>query len=186
MGTTDYTNAANYDVFAYILSQFPSLNDAGLTGYSFIYPEIPDAESDNPTVAGFKGFFALLDTEDKSSLVDLWEPINKHINATWPGRQAGYCLESYPSFLSWRSGINDADNEAGLDLLVGSWLLDKKALTTDLKELASALRTFTGVLTQWRISLRAKAWLTLSQQAEVMLYCPPGGRLTSMLVIFFV
>ena len=144
MGTTDYTNAANYDVFAYILSQFPSLSDAGLTGYSFVIPEILDPVSGNSTIALFLGAFALLDTEDENVLMDLWEPINEHINATWPGWQAAYYLEYHPSFLSWWTAHHDADDQAGLDLLVGSWLLDKKALTADLEELASALRTFAG------------------------------------------
>lgn len=86
IGTTDYTSPVFWDMIAYVISQFPSLGDAGVTGYSYWYPETPYPYGNTTiTVAGMLGDFMVQDTQDESVIENFFNPIWEHINATWPG-----------------------------------------------------------------------------------------------------
>lgn len=50
IGTLDLDNPSNYDTLAYILSNYPSLGDAGVAGYSYYYPVSPNPLGGNASV----------------------------------------------------------------------------------------------------------------------------------------
>lgn len=120
-----------FDMIAYVLSQFPSLSEQGLSGYSAFTPAIPDPTgSSNATVGGFE-MTAVLRDSSPDAMRRLWEPVLAHINATWPGRfQVASQSKSFASFLEWYKVHYDQD-PAGTDIYIGSRLLDKAALTGD-------------------------------------------------------
>ena len=126
------------DVIAYFLSQFPSLGDAGLSGYVFMVAGYPNPfDGGNTTVGGVYGLLAVQDTQDPSALLSLVGPPLAHIAATWPGYLMVPNVTAYPSFWAWFKDYAD-NNPAGTDVFVGSRLLDERALTADLDASAAA------------------------------------------------
>lgn len=153
IGTTDASNPASFDVFAYILSQFPSLSDAGVSGYGIITPPMPNPANSSGTIARLGGVFFLQDTQDESAILALWEPIVAHVTATWPGWSSVNSTSTYPSLYSWWVNHQTLTG-AGPDYLIGSRLLDATALTANLTAAAEAWQRFTagGVGTAYLVS----------------------------------
>lgn len=145
-----------FDMSAYILSQFPSLGDQGLSGYSYVIANMPvsvlglfpggddqgpSALDPNATVGGFI-FTGVVQNSSPEALRKLWDPIFAHVNATWPGRfMLVYLPASFPSFLGWFAENYDT-TEAGIDTITGSRLLDRRALTANLTALSAAFERF--------------------------------------------
>ena len=145
LGTPNYTDPSIWEVYTYLLTQYPRLGDLGLSGYSFIVPETPFAlDGEDVTVAGYETVFILQDTQDPADMQKIWDPILDHINATWPGWFAFPTIQTYPTFLAWYNENHDLDLEAGTDALVGSRLLDAKALTADASETIPIWKQFTA------------------------------------------
>jgi hypothetical protein len=142
--TLDVTNTrAIFDMIAYVLSQFPSLGDQGLSGYAYFSPALSGAltAGSNLTVGGFFMVGALQDSTPEA-MRTLWEPIFTHVNETWPGMfQQLYQPKSYPSFLAYFTENHD-QSPAGLNEYVGSRLLDRHALTSDLAKSSAAFERF--------------------------------------------
>ncbi|SPQ19540.1 17c0ff80-6478-469b-8018-7a82ef6159b7 [Thermothielavioides terrestris] len=128
------------DMIAYVLSNFPSFGDQGLSGYSYFSPAITDPDlGGNTTIGGFIMSAALRDSSPEA-MSRLWDPVLAHINATWPGLfRAIPRPASYPSFLAWYRDHYD-QSTAGADIYLGSRLLDKAALTADPAKTAAALQ----------------------------------------------
>ena len=117
-----------------------------MSGYSYIIPETQqEVDGFNLTVAGYEGVFVLQDTQNPHDILKLWNPILDHINSTWPGWLAYPTVLEYPSFKAWYDLYQDADNEAGTDILVGSRLLDEKALTASTDKSIPNWKQFTIV-----------------------------------------
>lgn len=144
---TDAKSKFVYDVIAYGLSLFPSLGDAGLSGYSLISPgienpvPIPGAPKE---VAGILGQFIVQDVEDPEYTEKIWKPINETIQKRWSGAvQLIVGKEEYPSFLKWFDVHYDQDTAGNSSYLV-SRLLSKEALDGDQDALKVALKSAMG------------------------------------------
>ncbi|KAM6514032.1 hypothetical protein FALCPG4_015212 [Fusarium falciforme] len=131
-----------YDFIAYTLSLFPSLADAGLSGYAFIMSRIPNpipSPGAPAEVAGILGMFMLQDTEDTQAMSNLLAPINQTIQARWPGGvQVIPGITPYKSFLAWFDVTYDQRTAGNSSYLV-SRLLDKHALQSDRTSLSAAV-----------------------------------------------
>lgn len=145
------------DMAAYALGNFPSLMDAGLTGYTFLFPDIPNPlpfGPQNTTVGGIFGTVHLLDTQDPQDVLDLLNPLVKHINVTWPGKfQTFFDPTPYASFWDWFQASYDK-SAAGSNTLVGSRLLTKETLQgTDQSVLSAALAQYAtgGIATAYLV-----------------------------------
>jgi len=131
-------------MIAYMLSQFPSLGDSGISGYSYFFSSYPNPLP-NATTPKIAGMLLLLTLQDHppSALSNLLAPALTHVNTTWPSTfQITTIPEHHPSFYAWFQTHYDT-SPAGLNLLVGSRLLPRSALTTNLTQSAAALRQFT-------------------------------------------
>lgn len=95
-----------------------------------------------PPVASFEAVFVLPDPASATELEELWAPFWTHVNETYPDQivasgKSKLFPDLYSTFLVY------ADNsEAGVDKVVGSWLLPAETLTDD--ALTGALETFLG------------------------------------------
>jgi hypothetical protein len=154
IGTTDTTSPAFYDMLAYLLSQYPSLADAGVSGYSYWTPYLQYAPG--VYVSAYLGDFVVQDTQDPSVIEDLFAPVFAHINATWPDTfsLASPTATTHPSFQSWYAVHYDTST-VGNDTYVGSRLLSRPALCANLTASAAAYRAFaarTGLATAYLVS----------------------------------
>lgn len=149
-------------MIAYVLGQFPSLADQGLSGYAFLFHALPpffDANAADPN-APVSGLFmsAALQlpqtncscsscSSGSETMHRLWDPVLAHINRTWPGLfTASFQTQTFPSFLSWFHSNFDS-SPAGDNSYVGSRLLDAPALArlaSGGEEGSAALARFAG------------------------------------------
>lgn len=141
---TDAKSKFVYDLIAYGLSLYPSLGDAGFSGYTMISPgienpiPIPGAPKE---VAGILGQFIVQDVEDPEYTEKIWKPINETIQKRWPGAvQLLVGKDEYPSFLKWFDVHYDRDTAGNSSYMV-SRLLSKEALDGDEDSLKGALKS---------------------------------------------
>ncbi|KAM5342131.1 hypothetical protein ACJ41O_015162 [Fusarium nematophilum] len=131
-----------YEAIAYALSLYPSLGDAGMSGYTFVtsrvanpFP-IPGAPKE---VAGVMGQFIVQDVDDPDYVQNVWKPINETIQKRWSGAvQLIVGIEHYDSFLDWFDLHYDQGTAGNSSYLV-SRLLGEEALDGDQAALAKAL-----------------------------------------------
>ncbi|KAK7408473.1 hypothetical protein QQX98_009340 [Neonectria punicea] len=143
MAITDPDASFLYDAIAYALSQFPSMGDAGLSGYTYITSRLPNPVP-SPGVpeelAGVLGQFVLQETEDVQSLQNILKPINQTIQERWSGAvQVITSTKPYSSFLAWFEDHYDQGTAGNSSYLV-SRLLDRHALESDEATLANAVQ----------------------------------------------
>jgi len=124
-----------YDAAAYAFTQYPGIVDAGWAGYGFVQPS-------NSTVPGVGSQF-YVDWfgfgRNATQLIELVAPIANYINVTWPNEfQVFVTVISFPSFYAYWSSNTDTGSPVGVDIVIGSRLLDKKAI--DNRNLASFLQ----------------------------------------------
>jgi hypothetical protein len=129
-----------WDFSTYLLSQYPALSELGIGGYGTLSPN----SSVNSTLyGGFAGIFyipALYPTNTSSSLASAFSPIINHVQTTWPGQfQTLISEKTYPQFNDFFL-VTSGPDYAGIDIQVGSRLLDAKALSGDLPALKKALK----------------------------------------------
>ena len=137
--TTNVSDPAIWDMVAYVLGQFPSLGDKGLTGYAYFFPAVPNPfDGGNTTVGGILLSVAILDSTTEA-MTDLFAPVLAYINSTWPSFIAGLAPTVYPTFYSFFQENHDT-NPAGINQFIGSRLLDAKALTSNLTRNADVYR----------------------------------------------
>ncbi|KAF8855701.1 FAD-binding domain-containing protein [Acephala macrosclerotiorum] len=139
-GTDSY-----WDVISLIQSQFPSLDEHGISAYTFIVPSFMSAEFNiTSPVDGFYGIFILpsLHPENTSeSLTAAVKQVLADATSAYPGRFATYTnTTSYEDFWGYYK-TNNGPLDAGNDGLLGSRLLDGKALMGNLSALAEAYKT---------------------------------------------
>ena len=131
-----------WDMLAYVLAQYPSLGDAGLAGYSFLFDNF-NPTFGSPAVSGVQASFVLQDTQDAKDMLKLWTPIFEHINTTWPGFSIVPNITEYSSFWEWYQPNKD-DFAAGKNQYIFSRLLDDKALTGDRNATRDAFRALSA------------------------------------------
>jgi hypothetical protein len=132
-----------FDFSSYVLSQFPSLGDGGLSGYAFVLKNFLSPFDNSSYIAGIVGLTVMLDTADATDMDRLWAPVVEHVNATWPGITYFSIKTTFPSVWEWFK-VNKDNTAAGGNSYVGSRLLDKAALTNNVTALAEAYESFTG------------------------------------------
>lgn len=131
-----------FPAVSYLVSQFPNLGDKGLSGYSYLLSDFPNPyDGGNTSVAGFFGSFVIQDTQDPADMSKLWAPVLKYVNKTWPDLMIVPNVTTYTSFLDWYS-VNYDKADAGYDQYVGSRLLDRDVLTSNLTANAEAFKQF--------------------------------------------
>ena len=140
-------NAAFWDVVAYILSQYPSLDEQGISTYSFIASSFTSAELNiTSPVDGHLGVFLLPALHSSNSSDSLTATItNLFAEATAPYPFQFFksiTTQTYPDFWAWYS-VNNGPNDAGHNQIVGSRLLDEKALTGNLTALKETYKAIT-------------------------------------------
>jgi len=136
---TTSDNPQAFDMLAYVVAQFPDFVDKGLSGYPLIYSTVPNF-IDNTTslIKGMIGRVMLLDTHKVSDMMDLWQPIFDHINATWTRMTATVNITAFPSFNDfYRVGYDSSST--GHESVMGSRLLDRDALTSSPANLRAVL-----------------------------------------------
>ncbi|KAK2592435.1 hypothetical protein QQS21_009851 [Conoideocrella luteorostrata] len=123
-------------IISYIISQLPTLMDAGLSGYGYIAYQFPNPipiPGLSGTIDGFVGSGVL---QDKSvqELNNIFKPLKEALHEKWPGEATLFNLGfPYDSFLSWFSANYDK-SEAGNHAYVVSRLLDKETLAKNTSE----------------------------------------------------
>ncbi|KAL9070885.1 MAG: hypothetical protein Q9157_005661 [Trypethelium eluteriae] len=130
-----------WDIMGHLLAQLPDLSAANVSAFTYLYPNITPSESGGP-VASFEGVFALPEPTSSSSLEDLLTPIWRYVNETYPNQTVTQAKSTvYPNLYSLFLDFAD-DSAAGVDKVVGSWLLPPDTLTDD--AFTDALISFLG------------------------------------------
>lgn len=110
------------EAMSWMATQFPAIIDGGAMCYGNITP----ASSTTPTIF-YGGFQAPNMTVAQTSA--LLDPIAKHINATFaPDVIAGTETQEWSSYYDWWINNQDTATPKGADILIGSRILDEKAL----------------------------------------------------------
>ncbi|EPE10440.1 fad binding domain-containing protein [Ophiostoma piceae UAMH 11346] len=139
-------NANAFDMIAYVVSQFPHLADAGISGYPIIFNKVKNfIDGSDTVIKGIIGKIIITKTNDASILAGKMESIMNHVNATWPGSMFGhYNTTYYPNFQAWYAENYDG-SPTGYDNIMASRLLDRAALTDDMLSLKTALAKFSAI-----------------------------------------
>jgi hypothetical protein len=130
---------------AYILSQYPSLDDQGISVYSFIAPSFSSADTAAP-VNGYIGSFLLPVLHPSNSSDSLKSAVSKIITqatAPYPFQFfSSVKTKTYSDFWAWYS-VNNGPLDANHDQVLGSRLFDGKALTANLTALKQTFQKVT-------------------------------------------
>lgn len=140
-------NAAFWDVISYILSQYPALDDQGISVYSFMVASFASAELNiTSPIDGYIGAFSIPALHPSNSSDSLNAAITKLFSdatAAYPFQFfTSVTAQTYPDFWAWYS-VNNGPNDAGHDQVLGSRLLDRKALTGNLTALKETFKAIT-------------------------------------------
>jgi hypothetical protein len=139
---TSANNTHAFDMIAYFLSKFPSLSDAGVSGYPQIFKSVYSYLSPTVPVSGLMGLVLMLDTTNSSDITSLFDPIFSYINTTWPGEFAFSATPTwYSSHYAWYE-VNYDPSPAGYENVMSSRLLDREALTGNLTMAKEAYELF--------------------------------------------
>ncbi|KAL3301671.1 FAD binding domain-containing protein [Colletotrichum asianum] len=145
---------------AYVLSQMPALERAGMSMYCTSSRMLMDnpfpVQSLPAQIAGVMGVALLQDQVDPEAMRELWQPINATIAARWPEAMFVLQTEHFASWFDWFDKYRDA-RPVGYHLIFASRLLDEAALTEDVDALAAAVGTATervGRVTAFLVSGR--------------------------------
>ncbi|KAH9887786.1 FAD binding domain-containing protein [Xylariomycetidae sp. FL2044] len=133
-----------FDMIAYMVSKFPSLADAGVSGYPSIFNRVPTESGQGTSlVSGINGKIIMLDTRNEDDIKNILEPIFDHINSTWPGFTFASETKSYKSHYEWYE-VNYDPSPVGYSNIMSSRLLDEKALTSNLTASKVAFERFSA------------------------------------------
>ncbi|KAL5319321.1 hypothetical protein ACEPPN_012372 [Leptodophora sp. 'Broadleaf-Isolate-01'] len=136
-----------WDAMANILSQYPTLDEQGLSGYAYLAPNFlnPDWNITNP-VDGFAGTFllpALSSSNTSASLERVLKTLFADATAAYPGQFfSSVSVKSFPDFWAWYKDSN-GPLDAGQNQVLGSWLVDGETLTGNLTVLKEGYRAAT-------------------------------------------
>lgn len=138
-------NPHAFDMVAYMLGQFPSLVDAGVSGYPIILKASPSILGNYTAyTSGMIGKFMMVNTTNVTDMATVFQPLFNHINSTWPGSfQIGVNITSYPDFYGWYEENYDG-SPVGYENVMGSRLLDAEALAGNTTATKLAFEQFAG------------------------------------------
>jgi hypothetical protein len=138
---------AYWDVFASILAQFPKLGAQGISTYSFLAPSfVSPSLNITSAVDAYYGVFMLPLLHPGNSSATLIAAINDVLNTAKAPYPAQFVTSvtgtAYPDFWSWYQN-NNGPLDAGSDVVLGSRLLDEKALTANTTAVKEAYKIIT-------------------------------------------
>jgi hypothetical protein len=135
-------NSTTYwEILSYFLAQYPTLSAANISSYTYLFANT--TSSDGEAVASFQGVFALPDASSAISLADIWAPFWAHVNETYPNQTTTKVVSNlFPNLYAMYEKYADP-SKAGVDKVVGSWLLPPGTLTKN-EDFSDALITFMG------------------------------------------
>lgn len=134
------SSTSAFKMIAYMLSHFPSLADAGVSGYPIVFNSVPSDDGSHP-VSGLMGKVIMLNTSDPAMIMSQFQPLFDHVNATWPGYEFLANTSVYKDHFSWY--LENYDNSpVGYENIMGSRLLDQKALQQNESAVVKAMETF--------------------------------------------
>ncbi|KAK1585369.1 FAD binding domain-containing protein [Colletotrichum navitas] len=131
------------DLAAYFLSQAPSLEKAGMSGYALINSHMPNpisAPGLPPNAAGVIGVSLLQDDADLDEVSRIWASVNQTVAERWPQVTFLSSNAQFPTWLDYYDENYD-HNKAGINKLLVSRLIDEQTLTGDADALAGAVET---------------------------------------------
>jgi hypothetical protein len=127
-----------WDAVTLLFTEVPRLSDAGMTGYTYIYPNTTACNIGVPCSL-FAAAFLMLDAKP-GTLPKLFAPIIDKINSTWPGTVKFIGNEQqYSNFYSWWYPNRDT-SPYGNDIMIGSRLLDGESLSRPAEEIKKMLK----------------------------------------------
>jgi hypothetical protein len=155
---------AFWDVMTNMLSQFPSLNDQGISSYNNIAANITVPELNITTpINGFSGFFVLPLVSPSNTSDSFATVIRSFVsNTTGPYPLqvvSSLSFTTYPNFFDFYQ-VGNGPLNGGDDVMLGSRLLDGKALTRNLTALKEAIQLATppGQVTQANLVGGKNVW----------------------------
>ncbi|KAL8818847.1 MAG: hypothetical protein Q9191_007851, partial [Dirinaria sp. TL-2023a] len=138
------------DAVAAVHTYYPDLSDRGFSGYGSWSISSPSPIIENYTgsypVAGFTQIYAIFNTSLPVAL-DLFSPLSNKLqslqNAT-TGLYTSTRTYAFPTYWAYYSTLSNVSSPIGQSAALGSRLLDRRALTSDLPALKSTLNTLAG------------------------------------------
>ncbi len=151
LGTSPFLTNQFWDVIANVLSQYPELDSQGISAYTFITPNFtsPSLNITSP-LSAYYGIFSLplLPSRPSNTTASLVSSIQNLFSAatkSYPGMFfTSITSKEYPNFNAYYI-LNNGPLDAGSDVILGSRLLDAKALTGNLTALKETFKAVTPV-----------------------------------------
>lgn len=127
------------DALTLIYENYPTLSDAGFSGYGSweLASPLP------PNTAGYRHAFAAFD-KTPTELEQYFEPIKNLLNAYQPHLKIEIIYSAYSTFYDYYYTLSNVTSPAGQASALGSRLLDRKALTANPVALKDTLTAIVG------------------------------------------
>lgn len=120
-------STAYWESVAYMIAQYPTLADSNVAAFTYLYPNT-SAAGLGGDMASFEAVFALYDPASSSTLESLLEHYVQQINKNYSNQITAKVNSTvFPNFRSMFIEYAD-DKGAGVDKVVGSWLLPPDTL----------------------------------------------------------
>ncbi|KAL6884721.1 hypothetical protein GGI43DRAFT_432980 [Trichoderma evansii] len=119
---TKPNSTAYWESVAYMIAQYPTLADSNVAAFTYLYPNT-SAAGLGEDMASFEAVFALYDPDSPSTLGSFLEPYVNQIKYNYSSQITTKVTSTiFPNFRSMFLEYAD-DKGAGVDKVVGSWLL---------------------------------------------------------------
>lgn len=124
------------DALALIYQNYPTVSDAGFSGYGSweLASPLP------PNTAGYRHAFAVFD-RTSAELEQYFQPINDLLKAYQPRLKIDIVYSAYPTYWAYYYALSNITVPVGQAAALGSRLLDREALTASPVALKNALTT---------------------------------------------
>lgn len=127
---TTPNSTAYWESVAYMVAQYPTLANSSVAAFTYLYPNTSAAGLGGDK-ATFEAVFAIYDPSSSTTLEDLLDPYVQQIEKDFPNQITTKVSSTvFPNFHSMFLKYAD-DNGAGVDKVVGSWLLPPDTLKED-------------------------------------------------------
>ncbi len=133
-----------FDWITYLVRQFPSFVDQGITGYPIIFNSIKNfLDGTDTPISGIRARLVMLDTINNTDLLNIIQPSIVNITAKHPHVYTTMNFSQYPDWNSWFKQNYDS-TPTGHENVLGSRLLDEEVLTRNDTALKIALQEFSA------------------------------------------
>lgn len=152
-----------WGALATLLAQFPALNDHGISGYTNIAPNFTlPSEGVITPLNGFSASLALpliSPSQTSDSFETLINNFMTKVTAPYPKVTSNVDFTTFPNFFTFYSA-NNGPLDGGTEVMLGSRLLDGKALTANHTALKQAIQLATppGQVTEMNLVGGKNVW----------------------------